>query len=190
MRILFAIAATAFGLSGASAQGLEEVRLGITQHNVCVIDCGNANKEDGPNVSGELVFASPGFLSFAFEPRPIVTASFNTAGKTSYGGVGLLWTVDFAEHWSLEPSLAYVLHDGTIENPFPQGDPTGAAYAEENLLLGSDDLFRTGVALNRDFGEHWGMQLHYEHLSHGQILGNGRNQGLDNLGVRIYWRLR
>ncbi len=25
----------------------------------------------------------------------------------------------------------------------------------------------------------------YEHLSHGQILGDGRNQGLDNIGLRV-----
>jgi lipid A 3-O-deacylase len=190
MRSPFAVAATLLGLSGAEAQGIEEIRLGVAQHNACVIECGNADKEDGPNMTGELVFASPGFLSFALKPRPLITASINTAGDTSYGGVGLLWNLDFAEDWSFEPSLAYVLHDGTVDNPFPQGDPAGAAYAEENLLLGSDDLFRVGLALNRDFGETWGLQLQYDHLSHGQILGNGRNQGMDNVGVRIYWRLQ
>jgi lipid A 3-O-deacylase len=30
--------------------------------------------------------------------------------------------------------------------------------------------------------------LIYEHLSHGQILGNGRNQGLDTLGLRVAYR--
>ena len=25
----------------------------------------------------------------------------------------------------------------------------------------------------------------YEHLSHGQVLGNGRNQGIDNIGLRV-----
>ena len=189
MRLLLAVIATGLGSNAANAQGLEEVRIGVAQHNACVLECSNADKEDGPNVTGELVFASPGFLSFASEPRPIVTASINTAGDTSYGGAGLLWTLDFAENWSFEPSIAYVLHDGTNENPFPQGDPAGAAYAEENLLLGSDDLFRIGLALNRDFGDNWGLQVQYDHLSHGQILGNGRNQGLDNVGVRIYWRL-
>jgi lipid A 3-O-deacylase len=39
-------------------------------------------------------------------------------------------------------------------------------------------------------GENWGLQLQYDHLSHGQILGNGRNQGLDNIGVRVYWQFQ
>jgi lipid A 3-O-deacylase len=29
----------------------------------------------------------------------------------------------------------------------------------------------------------------FEHLSHGQILGKGRNQGIDNVGVRVIYRL-
>jgi len=89
----------------AEAQLVEEVRVGGLQHNICVADCKNANKEDGPTVEGELVFASPGVLRYVLSPRPYAIASINTAGDTSYGGVGLLWNFDFAEKWSFEPSL-------------------------------------------------------------------------------------
>ncbi|MEL6568207.1 MAG: acyloxyacyl hydrolase [Pseudomonadota bacterium] len=172
----------------AQAQLVEEVRAGVLQHNICVSDCKNANKEDGPTVEGELVFASPDVFRYILSPRPYAIASINTAGDTSYGGVGLVWNFDLAEKWSLEPSLGYVIHDGANESPFPQGSPESEAFAEENVFLGSDDLFRTGLALNRDFGENWGGQLIYEHLSHGQILGDGRNQGLDSAGVRVYYK--
>ena len=172
----------------AEAQLIEEVRVGVLQHNICVTDCKNADKEDGPTVEGELVFASPEVFKYILQPRPYVIGSFNTAGDTSYGGVGLVWNWDFAEGWSFEPSLGYVIHDGATESPFPQGSPESDAFSRDNLLLGSDDLFRTGFALNRDLGENWGLQLLFEHLSHGQILGNGRNQGVDSLGVRAYWR--
>ena len=99
-----------------------------------------------------------------------------------------MWNFDFAEKWSIEPSFGYVIHDGAVESPFPQGSPESETFSAENVLLGSEDLFRTGLALNRDMGENWGLQLQYEHLSHGQILGDGRNQGLDSIGVRAYWR--
>lgn len=174
----------------AQAQLIEEARVGIAQHNICVLDCDNADKEDGPNVTGELVFKSPDFLSFALSPRPYATLSVNTSGATSYGGVGLLWNFDFAEKWSFEPSLGYVFHDGSNENPFIQGTPESDRFGEENVLLGSDDLFRTGFALNRQMGENWGLQLQYDHLSHGQILGDGRNQGLDNIGLRVYFEFQ
>lgn len=178
------------GLSSGSAAAdiVEEVRVGVMQHNICVNDCKNANKEDGPTLEGELVFGSPGVLSILFKPRPYAIISANVSGDTSYGGVGLMWNFDFAEKWSIEPSLGYVIHDGATESPFPQGSPESEAFSEENVLLGSEDLFRSAIALNRDMGENWGLQLQYEHLSHGQILGDGRNQGLDSIGVRAYWR--
>ena len=49
---------------------------------------------------------------------------------------------------------------------------------------GREDLFRTTLALTWDIGETWALQGIYEHLSHGQILGEGRNQGLDEIGMR------
>ena len=186
---LSALAATTASLApAAQAQLVEEARIGVLQHNICVIDCKNADKEDGPTVEGELVFASPDFLGILFSPRPYVLASINTAGDTSYGAAGLMWNWDFAQGWSLEPSLGYAIHDGATASPFPQGSPESAAFAEDNVLYGSEDLFRTGLALNRDISERWGLQVQYEHLSHGQILGNGRNQGVDSVGVRAYWR--
>ncbi len=179
---------TASALAPASAQLIEEVRVGVLQHNICVNDCKNANKEDGPTVEGELVFASPDVFKYLLQPRPFLVASLNVSGDTSYGGGGLMWNWDFAEGWSLEPSLGYVIHDGATESPFPQGSPESFAFSQENVLLGSEDLFRSALSLNRDFGENWGLQLHYEHLSHGQIIGEGRNQGLDSAGIRAYWR--
>ncbi|MCI4643312.1 MAG: acyloxyacyl hydrolase [Hyphomonadaceae bacterium] len=185
--ILLAIAAAA--LPGiASAQLVEEVRVGALAHNICVTDCKNADKEDGPNVEGELVFASPGIFDILLSPRPFLVGSANVAGNTSYAGGGLMWNFEFADGWAIEPSLGYVLHDGELESPFPQGDPRSEAFASEHVFLGSRDLFRTGLALNKDFGENWGGQLLFEHLSHGQILGEGRNQGMDSAGVRIYYR--
>ena len=185
--IALAIGTTALA-APASAQFIEEARIGVMQHNVCISDCKNADKEDGPNIEGELVFAGPDIFRYIASPRPYIVASYNTAGNTNFGGFGLLWNWDFATGWSLEPSLGYVIHDGANESPFPQGDPRSDAFAKDNIYFGSDDLFRPGLALNRDIGENWGVQLQYEHLSHGQILGDGRNQGVDNIGVRGYWR--
>ena len=192
MKRVLSVAAFGLGLlplaQTAEAQLVEEVRAGVMRHNICVVDCKNANKEDGPTIEGEVVFASPDILRYVLGPRPFAVASVNLSGDTSYAGAGLMWNWDFARRWSLEPSLGYVFHDGTNESPFPQGSPESNAFARENVFLGSDDLFRTGLALNYDFGENWGGQLQYEHLSHGQILGNGRNQGLDSIGLRVYWR--
>ncbi len=179
----------AFGAAMAAAPaaqaGVDEFHVGAMAHNICVTDCKNANKEDGFNVEFQVSFDSPGWLEWAGSPQPYVMASVNTEGDTSFGGVGLEWRWDFAEGWALEPGFGYVMHDGATNNPYANGTPEAAAFAEENVLLGSEDLFRTSIALTRDFEGPWEAQVLFEHLSHGQILGEGRNQGLDQIGVRF-----
>ncbi|MFN4023310.1 MAG: acyloxyacyl hydrolase [Hyphomonas sp.] len=184
-RLVLLTAACAAVSASASAQIIDEVRLGVVQHNVCVLDCDNADKEGGPNINGEIVFGSPDILRLVWSPRPYVMASYNTAGDTSFGGFGLHWNWDFADGWSLEPGVGYVIHDGELTFPFPQGDPRNDPVSASKVFFGSRDLFRTSLSLNRDLAGPWGVQLMYEHLSHGQILGNGRNQGLDNIGIRL-----
>ena len=188
-RLVVFLAFAALPAAPASAQMVEEVRFGVMQHNVCVLDCDNANKEQGPDINGEIVFASPDFLDVIGSPRPYVVASVNLSGDTSFGGAGLHWNWKFAEGWSFEPGFGYVIHDGEQSFPFPQGDPRNDVISESRVFLGSRDLFRASFALNRDLGDKWGAQLMFEHLSHGQILGNGRNQGIDNVGVRVIYRL-
>ncbi len=173
----------------AAAGPVEEFRFGPMAHNICVLDCDNAYKESGINLNGELVFASPDFLSWAHAPRPYVMASVNTSGDTSYAAVGLTWDFDLADVWSFEPGFGYAVHDGDpLDNPYLPQDPSRGPFQDTTLLLGSRDLFRTSLALTREIGDSWGVQLAYEHLSHGQVLGSGRNQGLDELGVRLQYR--
>ena len=189
MKRLMTLALSAVGLPGiASADLVDEVRVGVIQHNICVTDCKNADKEDGPNIHGEVVFESPDFLSILASPEPYLIASVNTAGNTSFGGFGVNWDFEIADGWAIEPGLGYVIHNGETANPFPNGSPEAAAFASENVLLGSEDLFRTSLSLTRDLNTNWRVQLHYEHLSHGQILGDGRNQGMDSVGVRLGYR--
>ncbi|HAY08137.1 MAG TPA: acyloxyacyl hydrolase [Hyphomonas sp.] len=173
----------------SEAGGIDEIRLGVVAHNVCIANCDNANKEDGPNINGEIVFKSPEFLNILWSPKPYVVGSVNTAGDTNFGGAGLQWDWEFAEGWAIEPGVGYVIHDGELTFPYPQGDPRNDPISATTVFFGSRDLFRTSLSLNKDIGEKWGVQLMYEHLSHGQILGSGRNQGLDNIGVRVRYRL-
>ncbi len=172
-------------LAPTAEAGVDEVHVGIMAHNICVTDCKNAGKEEGPNVEFQVSFDSPGFLNWAGAPQPYVVASVNVAGDTSFGGAGLEWRWEFAEGWALEPGVGYIVHDGELTNPFANGTPEAAAFAAEHVQLGSRDLFRTSLGLTRDFEGPWEAELFFSHLSHGQILGEGRNQGMDQLGVRF-----
>lgn len=182
-----ALFATATIAPAAHADMVESVRFGVMAHNIKVTDGKNANKEEGVNLNGELRFHSPDFLSFIWSPHPYVMASVNTSGGTSYGGVGLEWDWEFADTWHLEIGEGYVVHDGDLD---AKGDTATERfeYGSTHLLLGSRDLFRTNIAITKDFSESFSGQIIFEHLSHGQILGDGRNQGLDEIGVRLIKR--
>lgn len=187
-----AVGLAAFGaammLAPAAQAGVDEVHVGVMAHNICVADCKNANKEGSPNVELQVSFDSPGFLNWAGSPQPYVMASVNTAGDTSFGGFGLEWRWDFADGWALEPGVGYIVHNGETENPFPNGTPESSEFASHHLLLGSEDLFRTSLGVTREFSGPWEAELFFEHLSHGQIIGSGHNQGVDQLGLRLGYR--
>ncbi|MEL6324426.1 MAG: hypothetical protein AAFQ84_09395 [Pseudomonadota bacterium] len=178
-----------------SAQIVEEVRVGVLAHNLNVgINPGNENQEPGENIQAEIVFGSPPLLDRRWlgRPRPYIVGSVNTAGSTSFGGFGLNWnfTLGKKKRWSFDSSLGYIVHNGEIDIPFPEdpSNPANSEFDNNNILFGSRDLFRSTFAFNRNIGERWGLQIIYEHLSHGQILGQGRNQGNDSAGVRAIYR--
>lgn len=167
---------------------IDEVRIGAA-HNIRLDHGDLVDGKEGDDVEAELVFSSPDLLNILGSPRPYIVASGNLDSNTSFGGVGLLWRWNFAHNWAFEPGFGYIIHDGERDNPFPDGTPQASAFEEQHQLLGSRDLFRTTLALERELGAHAGVQLFYEHMSHGQILDRGRNQGLDNVGLRFVWRL-
>jgi lipid A 3-O-deacylase len=175
-------------MAPAAHAGVDEAYVGVMAHDICVIDCKNAWKERGPAVEFQVNFDSPDFLGFIGSPHPYAMASGNVAGATSFAGVGLEWRWQLGEHWSVEPGFGYVIHNGALNNPFPNGTPESQQYFDHHLLLGSRDLFRISLGVTRDLPGPWEVQTFYSHLSHGQILGHGRNQGLDQLGVRLGYR--
>jgi lipid A 3-O-deacylase len=168
---------------------VEELRFGVV---------GNVRSDHGDITRGkygalnaeiDLVSSSPDFLNIIGSPRPYAMISVPTAEDgVTFGGVGLLWRWEFADGWAFEPGFGYIVHDGVIDNEFAPGTPEAAAFEADNQLLGSRDLFRTTFALEREFGDRVAAQIYWQHMSHGQILDSGRNQGLDYVGLRVAYR--
>ncbi len=188
----FAVALCLCALLTAPAHAdLNEIRIGLVEHNIRYEDGEFVTpKEDGPNVELEAVWDSPALFELIGSPRPYFMISANTHGDTSFAAIGAYWRWEFAEGWAFEPGFGYAIHNGERDIPseFPDGSPEAAAFERENQLLGSRDLFRTTLALERELGRRAAVQLFYEHLSHGQILDKGRNQALDEVGVRFLFR--
>lgn len=183
--LLIAIAALA---TPAHAE-IEEVRVGAVgnirdDHGEIV-----EGKHEGANIELEFVSNSPDFLNIIGSPRPYFFGSIATdEDGVNFGGLGVIWRWEFADGWAFEPGFGYIVHDGEIDNAFAPGTPEATAFEAENQLLGSEDLFRTTFALERELGPRLAGQIYYEHMSHGQILDEGRNQGLDFIGVRFLYR--
>ena len=191
MHRMAGLALAAMGMTfGANAQAgiVDEAKVGVLAHNIQVLNGGTANKEDGPIIDLQVNFRSPGFLHWAGAPSPYVSVSPNVSGDTNFAAVGLEWRWAFADRWALTPGLGYAVQDGATNNPFPNGTAKSTAYNRDHVLYGSKDVFRTSLGLQREFGPHWRGELMFLHYSHGQILGSGRNQGVDQAGVRIGYK--
>lgn len=191
-RALFVMAAVAaLGLwvpVVASAGGLEEVRLNVLVHDVNLTGNGAGGKEGGADIQGELVFSSPAFLSWAGKPRPYLHGSVNTAGETNFGGAGLSWMQDFSSIFYGEFEFGLEIHDGIVHLPPDPADPKRIRLDATRVILGSRVLFRPTFVLGAHLSERWDAAFVFEHMSHGQILARGRNEGLDNLGVRLAYK--
>lgn len=164
-----------------------ELRVGVYGHDLTVGNAGAGDIEDGENIAVEAVFASPGFLRAVWKPRPYAQFSWNSAEETNFGGVGVVWQTPAHRSGAFgELGFGVVLHDGVIDvTDRDPGDPYRIYTAENRVLFGSRELFRTTFVGGYRVNDDWDVALVWEHLSHGQILGVGRNQGLDNIGVRV-----
>ena len=167
----------------AHAQLVEEIRLGVVAHDV--VD----HAEDGPQISVEALFASPVFLAPILSPRPYLYGSFNTQGYTNLGAAGLNWTFEPAERVSFEAAFGISYNDGVVDVvDLPPDDPYRIETAATRALLGSKWLFHSRLGADYAVTDKWAVGVFYEHFSHGQILASGRNQALDELGVRVGYR--
>lgn len=173
------------GRSDVSAAPFE-LRLGVYGHDLTVGNSGTGDIEDGENIAIEAVIASPAFLAFLGKPRPYAQYSWNVQDETHFGGLGLVWqTPVWRNRVFGEFGLGLVIHDGVIDLPEDRSDPAFLDKLENRVLFGSRELFRTTFAAGYRISDDWDAMVVFEHLSHGQILGDGRNQGLDNIGLRF-----
>jgi len=185
-RFMLAASAAVLLAGAASAEddrGLE-FRLGVTAHDL------SDHVEDGPNVTLDLLFPSPDVLEVIWSPRPYVYGSFNTNELTNFGGAGLAWNWEWAENLNFEYRFGLTYNDGVvdIDQNSPPSDPTRIRLATTRSLMGNEILFHNAIGLDYDLNDQWAIGVYYEHISHGQILASGRNQALDNAGVRLGYR--
>lgn len=166
----------------AAAAGLDwidEGKLGVLAHDIGFL---GHHVESGEDINGELLFASPGFLSWIGAPRPHVGGSVNTSGNTSYGYIGLTWSYDLwrdllgaGDAFFVAGSLGGGVHDGYL-NSAPS----------ERKMLGSRALFRESAEFGYRVTPAVSISIMLDHLSNAGLADH--NNGLTNIGIRTGYR--
>jgi lipid A 3-O-deacylase len=173
--IVSAVAASALSAPALAQESGFEVRTALLYHDT---NHPGADVESGADIELQVLGPRLDALGVLGRPRPYASAALNTDGDTSFAAAGLVWRRDWTPRWSGEIQFGYAVHDGEI-------DSTDPVIAATRLQLGSRDLFRTALGVDYRLSPDWSVGLQWTHLSHGEILGDGRNQGIDAAGIRI-----
>jgi len=166
------------GIGQAAAQDriVDEVKLGLMDHDITL---GGRHVENGADVSGEVLFVSPGFLDIIGAPRPHLGGWVNTQGNTDAAYFGLTWglpifksIVGESDALTIYGSLGGALHDG-YEDSAPAG----------RKKLGSPVLFRESVELGYQITPVYSISAIVDHISNANLASH--NAGITNAGARI-----
>jgi len=197
--VLTALGALAVSAGTASAG---EVIAGVYAHDVTflgeAVGLGAAGKEGGANVHlgwrSDRIEGAPSWMG---GPRAHIFVSGNTAGDTSYIAAGLNWHIPITDdgRWYVQPGMGLAYHDGY--DIFPDFAEPGISPEEfnrrvalryERIEFGSHILFEPELALGYRLTDNTSVELSYVHLSNGQIFHQGKNEGLDEVGIRFVHR--
>jgi lipid A 3-O-deacylase len=151
---------------------LSEVRLGAFVHGFQFF---KSRSEKGAGLGAELLFASPGWLAWAFAPRPHLGFIAHSEGITHQLYGGLTWQYDFAAGPFLAGSFGGLVHTG---------DRVGTR--RDRTHLGARFLFRSAAEAGWRFGHH-SLSVLLSHISHAD-LADERNPGMNHLGLRYGYR--
>ncbi len=165
--------------SGALWGVVSELRLGVLSNDLAFTDRAGLTfpnpfhhrHERGVNVSGEVIFVSPGILRQIGSPRPRVGASVNLAGYTDDVYADLDWGHACRAGPFAEAFLGGAWHDGALHRA-----------TQQRSELGSRFLFHIGLEAGWRLHGRAGISVIWEHLSNGSFARP--NQGLDRLGIR------
>jgi lipid A 3-O-deacylase len=112
--------------------------------------------------------------------QPYAFAALNTAGETSYAAIGLSARLTF-DRLFVRPGLGIAIHNGSAKNFQIEGNG--------ELEFGSRVLFEPELGVGTRINDRLTIEASWVHMSHGQAFGE-QNPGIDNLGMRLAYKLR
>jgi len=177
------VAASVCVAGNANAQLIDEVRLGVLDHDTGLV---GSSKEDGFDVGVELLSQPVEALSLIGSPRVVFGLQLNSEGFTNMAYGGLLAQRNLAEG-VFSPNDAFYL-EGTVGIAYHDGKRDVRLTAEdaEWKSHGSSFLFRTGFGAGYRFNETWSVTATFSHISNANT--SEPNQGANDVGVRVGMR--
>jgi len=143
---------------------IDSVTVGALAHEVA------NDAEGGIDGALELRFRPLFGRDWAIEVLPTVGGTVNFSGDTNTAYAGATARYHLTDSFYVEGFFGLVVHDA--DTPRDSG----------GLDLGCTVLFREGAAIGYRNGHH-ALALSVSHASHGDILCDGPNDGMTNVGV-------
>jgi hypothetical protein len=109
-------------------------------------------------------------------PSPHVFGAINSGGNTNYVAAGIGWKI--GRRFFARPGIGVAVHDG----------PVGTVPGNGRVDLGSRILFAPEFGIGYQLDDRFSLEASIVHLSHAQFAGR-QNPGIDNVGVRLSYRL-
>jgi hypothetical protein len=186
---LLLLAALALVLTPLRAVPAEEL-VGVYAHGLAAKRGQEGGVDALVGIRTERVDQLPWLLRPAF--HFIVAA--NSSVATDFVAAGVDWPIEFGpdDKFYVRPGfgLAYTTGQANIASP---DAPGLSSYERERRLqlsetridFGSHVLFEPEIAVGYKITPRLSVEASFIHLSNGQIFHQGKNQGLDDLGLRL-----
>ncbi len=178
---------------GASAASAGEMFGGLYAHGVGT----KQSQEGGADLQLGVRSDRIESLWWLFKPAVHGVIGINSAVSTDFVAVGLNWPIPIlhSEKWYIRPGIGFAYTTGKADIGSSTDPRVSAAerarrdyLARTRIDFGSQDLFEPELSIGYKLNPKWQIEASYVHLSNGQILHSGKNQGLDDVGVRLAYR--
>ncbi|RRN65001.1 acyloxyacyl hydrolase [Caulobacter sp. 602-1] len=188
------------GLGFAAPAMAGEAFVGVYKHDVTFIGkavgLGAAGREGGADIHLGYRTDKLENLRWLGKPQVHTMVSINTKNTSNFVAAGFDWKVDFGQPggFYLRPGMGLAYTDGKAK--LPPANAPGLSDEERarrtylyyhRIEFGSHVLFEPELALGYQVSDKLSVELSYTHLSNGQIFHQGKNQGLDDAGVRLVY---
>lgn len=176
MKILLILAASAVALLAATPASAGELFGGLYAQDVDT-PFNKGGFEGGLAVSGGFRGERIRALKGIGGPSPYILVSVSTEGGTNLAAAGLSWKIGHKVY--LRPGIGLAIHDRS----------SNVVYGNLRGDLGSRILFEPEVALGVQASDRVSVEASWIHVSHAGLFNSAQNPGMDNIGLRLNFRL-